>query len=105
MKKNIRINVEKNEFYGNSSVFKQNIYISPSEISYKELYNELENLSQKLNPSSSLGQAISILQDAVKKENKKSIPSIINKFASDFSSSFFANIASATLISFVHSFL
>ena len=105
MGENIKINIENNQFHDNSSIFRQDIYMQSSEIPYKEFYKELEELNQRLNPTSTLGQAINDLQRAVKNRNENNISNIIKKFSSDFSSSFFASIASTALLNFIQNFL
>lgn len=105
MGENIKINIENNQFHGNSSIFRQDIYMQSSEIPYKEFYKELEELNQRLNPTSTLGQAINNLQRAVKNRNENNISNIIKKFSSDFSSSFFASIASTALLNYIQNFL
>lgn len=99
-----KFHIEGNNFYDNSSMFRASFNQTP-EVSLNDIYKELSEINEKLNPTSQLYLAISELQHTLNSNNPQQISTTIGKFAADFSSSFFSGIASTALLQFIQGFL
>lgn len=94
--------IEGNTFHTGSSAIQNNFEagsIDPA------LIVELSEMKKKLTESNSLKPAIEDVENAVKSRNKKTIKETILKHGSEFTTTAFANLASAGLIAFINQFL
>lgn len=69
-----------------------------------EIKNELGQIKNELNSEGHLYQAIENLQIAVETNEKPKVKDILVKYAREFSTPFFANVASASLMEFLSRF-
>lgn len=93
------IQIHDNQITNGSVIGTQNIYEAPQGIDWEKIESELNELLQKLPQTSKLQPAVTELKDAVKHRKWESFKNTAKKFASDFSSAAFANLASGALLS------
>ncbi len=91
--------IHDNQITGGSVIGTQNIYEAPQNMNWEEIEKEVDELAQKLSQNKELQPAISELQRSVKHRKWESFKNTAKKFASDFSSAAFANLASGALLS------
>ncbi len=93
--------IHDNKIVNGSVIGSQNIYEAPQEVDWETIERELSEIIQKLSPDSKLQPAVGELQKAVKHRKWDAFKDAAKKFAADFSSAAFANLASGTLLGFL----
>lgn len=97
------INISGVNLYGeHSSVIReQNEYHLERVQDWEQLEQELNDIEAKLSTEDSLKSAVSELKDATQSRKLGKIKAVAKKFALDFSSAAFANLASGALLALI----
>ncbi len=98
----IEINITGNTFHDDSKAIGEvNDYTN---INWSALSDDIIQARSRAN-TQELVDALNCLEDAVRKRDKKSASGVVHNFLSVFTSTVFGNIASASLLGFVQSFM
>lgn len=90
--------IHDNQITNGSVIGTQNIYEAPQNINWEEIEREVNEIVHKLSLSDKLHPAVSELQKAAKHRRWDGFKEVAKKFATDFSSAAFANLASGALL-------
>lgn len=100
------INIISNNISGGSTIFGS--YTDTTTIynnfDWPALQSEAAALSCKVNSNESLKPAVTELEGAISSRDKENIGSVVKKYAAEFSTSTFANMASAGLLALIRVF-
>ena len=91
--------IEGNHFHGNAQMFGQY-----NEYNWSDLEQDVATLKAKLSDGDALKPAVTELESAIKGKEKWSIGQTIAKYAGEFASAAFANLASEGILALIRGF-
>ena len=96
------LNIHDNHLSGGASIIREyNEYNLSCDADWSKLEAELEQLLDRLSSSDALKPAVMALDSAVKHRRLDAVKDTAKRFALDFSSAAFANLASSALLALV----
>lgn len=98
----IEFNIHNNQLYGHSTIVR--IGTNNESVPLREIADELNRIKAELNTGRPLYHAVKELENAVEKEDRHKIRTVIKQYAKEFALPFFVNTASGILVEFIKSF-